>query len=113
MGIQRIMAGLCAVAGAYILAGPGWALLGAAVLLSISPATLTPRVNAQGARVVAATLRSWRWLANGRRRAAAVAMPVALGSMTGGALVLGGIGVGLLVAGVLSGALSLMLGWNQ
>jgi len=113
MGMQRILAGVCAVAGVAVLAGAGWALIAAGVLLFAAPA---PQMFAAWtSRARSAALRGWlgwRSLLGQRRQLAEVAMPVGIVLAVAAAAV--GIGVaGALTAGAASMVgLSLVLGWN-
>lgn len=104
MSIPRVLAGLCAVAGAFVLAGPGWALLAAAAILYVTPAT--PKLQRAAARVRAAAAVVWRWLATGRQAVAAAAMPVAIAAIAVGLGLAVGVGWGLAAAGVAVGGLS-------
>lgn len=115
MDLRRVVAAVCAVAGVVILAGFGWALLAAAVLLfAAAPPT---QVKALG---------RWlgevgRWAASAQRRAAITVMPPAVVLLAVGVgLVFGtgfglvaGVGATLIVLGLSAGGLSLALGWNQ
>jgi hypothetical protein len=110
MGIQRLAAAACAVAGVWMLTGPGWALLTAAALLFVAPESVRLRQAAdRGRRVVAA---AWRWLATGRRAVATASMPAAAVLLPTGVFLLSGVGAGLLAAGLVLGGLSLLAGWN-
>lgn len=110
MGLQRILAGVCAVAGVAVLAGAGWALIAAAVLLFVLP---TPtRLAAVAARGRVAVLAGWRWLLVGRRQVAQAAMPTGLGLAVAAAAITFGVAGALAAAAAGMVGLSLVLGWN-
>lgn len=108
MDLRRVAAAACAVAGVAVLAGPGWALLAAAVLLCVVPA----RLAAAGRGIRARAVSAWRWLASGRRAVATASMPAAVVLAPVGAGVMAGVGAGLLAAAVALGAVSVLSGWN-
>jgi len=110
MSIQRVLAGVCAVAGVALLAGPGWALLVAALLLFLAPEP--KRIRSAVGRCREALASTGTWLMSGRRSVAAATMPVAFVAVGAGVLLMAGVGAALLAAGVVLGGLSLHLGWN-
>jgi hypothetical protein len=74
--LQRGAAFVCAVVGLAILAGIGWALMLAAVLLFVSPQSAVTR--RMGVRAGLSVKRVWRWLLTGRQRIAAALVPPAV-----------------------------------
>ena len=106
MHVRRVLAGVCAVAGITLLAGPGWALLAAAAILFLYP----PPVGVHGAvlRVREAAAAAGRWIISGRRQAkAAAAMPLAILGLASGLSLAVGVGWGIAAAGLCVGGLSL------
>jgi hypothetical protein len=114
--LTRWLAAGCAVAGVTVLAGPGWGLLAAALILAVLPeprslAILADRVRGavagvQGkARAIRARGAGRRAVAQGQMAAALVLGPL-------GTAVWVGVGAGLVVAAAGLAALSLHLGWN-
>jgi hypothetical protein len=110
MELRRIMAAGCAVAGVAVLAGVGWALLAAAVLLAVTPAPR--RLLAAGRGVRGAAVSAVRWLATGRRAVATASMSGAVTLLAVGVGIGVGVGAGLAAGGVALGAVSLLSGWN-
>lgn len=107
MGIQRLLAAACAVAGVGVLAGLGWALLTAAVLLFAVPSADGLHTAVRRVRSVAAAI--WRWLATGRQAVAAASMPAAILALALGIGLALGPGWGLAAAGVVIGGLALRI----
>jgi hypothetical protein len=114
--LTRWLAAGCAVAGVTVLAGPGWALLAAALILAVLPeprslAILAGRVRGatvgvrEKARTIQARGAGRRAVAQGQMAAALVLGPL-------GTAVWLGVGAGLVVAAAGLAALSLHLGWN-
>jgi hypothetical protein len=110
MNPQRVTAGLCALVGLYVLVGPGWALLAAGALLWMAPEPR--RVSAFAKRTAAGMGRAWRWVASSRRRVAIAVTPSAIVVAAIGAALIGGAGVGLVVAAGGMSGVSLLAGWN-
>jgi hypothetical protein len=108
MGVQRVAAGVCAVAGVALLAGVGWSLLAAALLLAISspgPWLASLRVPAR---------RWWRRVVAAPRRAgAAVAVFVAVPLLALGFYFVAGLGAAILAGAFGLGCVGLLAGWNQ
>lgn len=104
---QRPLAGVCAVAGLALLAGPGWALLAASVLLAVAPPSRRMTVAAVRVRQMAAAV--WRWLLTGRQAVAGAAMPLAIVAVGAGLGLALGAGWGLAAAGLAVGGLSLAI----
>ena len=105
------LAAACAVAGVAVLAGPGWALLAAAVLIFVTPTPAAARAAVD--RVRPRLVRAWRWLTTSRRSAAVATMPVSVVLVPVGVGMFAGIGYAVFVAGVILTGVSLLLGWNQ
>lgn len=104
------LAGLCAVLGVGVLAGPGWALLAAAVVLYLTP---VPQRATRIARALAArAVRATRWVLTGRHQVAMSVTPVAIVLVPVGAGVVAGVGWALIVFGLLVLGLALLLGWD-
>jgi hypothetical protein len=114
--LTRWLAAGCAVAGVTVLAGPGWALLSAALILAVLPeprslAILAARVRGvavgvrEKTRVVRARGAGRRAVAQGQMAAALILGPL-------GMIVWVGVGAGLVVAAAGLAVLSLHLGWN-
>ena len=107
------IAAAASVAGIWLLAGPGWALLVAAALIAFIPATpgtaarMAIRVRAGRSTARSWVARRWRWLAADRQRLAALAMPVGVTAIGVGLGLALGPGYGLAVAGVCVAGLSL------
>lgn len=111
MGQARVwLAGLCAVIGVAVLAGLGWALLAAAVVLYLTP---VPDRLTRIARVLAArAVRVWRWILTGRHQVAISATPIAIVLLPVGAGMVAGMGWALITFGLLALGLALLLGWD-
>jgi hypothetical protein len=108
MGVQRVAAGACAVAGVALLAGVGWALMSAALLLAIS--SPGPRL----ASLRAPARRLWRrWSAAPRRAGAAAAVFVAVPLLGLGFYFVAGLGAAFLAGAIGLGCVGLLAGWNQ
>lgn len=114
--VQRWAAAGCVVAGLAILAGPGWALLAAGGCLGLAsvagpaePVAAESGLAHTWVRVRAAvgSVKGW-----GRRQVAVATMPAAILAVSVGLGVAAGAGVGLTAAGIVTGAVSLMVGWN-
>ncbi len=103
--IRRCAAAAAAVAGVLVLAGVGWALLVAAVLLFLAP--VPDFLRARGARAAAAVGRVWRWLLSGRQQVAAASMPLAILGLAVGLGMAVGPGWGIAAAAVSVGYLSI------
>ena len=110
MSFQRICAGICAIAGVAVLAGLGWALLGASVLLFAAAAPA--RLLVFGRRLRAATVAGWQWLTTGRRSIAVASMPLAIVMLPLGVGLIAGVGAAVVAGGVALGAVSLLTGQN-
>jgi hypothetical protein len=115
--LTRWLAASCAVAGVGVLAGLGWALLAAAVVLAVLPEpSFMLDLVGRGRRLAAgAGEKARRRLAvrgAGRRAVAVASMPAALVLGPVGFAVVAGVGVGLIAAAVALAALSLLAGWN-
>lgn len=119
--LTRWLAAGCAVAGVTVLAGLGWGLLAAALVLAVlpEPSAMTSWVSGKAGRIRGAAVdarKKTRQLVTARGGGRRV---VAQGQM-GAALVLGpigtmmwvGIGAGLIVAAAGLAAVSLLVGWN-
>jgi hypothetical protein len=104
------LAGLCGVAGVAVLAGPGWALLAAALVFYLTP--LPSRVTRIARLVPARAVRAWRWLVTGRHQVAMSVTPVAIVLVPVGAGFVAGLGWALIVFGLLVLGLALLLGWD-
>jgi hypothetical protein len=109
--LQRVIAGACAVAGVAILAGPGWALLAAAVLLFTSPTS--KRVSALTLAARDRLVVGWRWLVSSRAAVAKASMPAGVIVASVGVFAVLGAGFALIAIGGALAGLSLLLGWNQ
>lgn len=116
MELRRVAAAGCAVAGVAVLAGVGWALLAAAVLLAVLPEPRWLAILADRVRGAAAALREKtrmiRARGAGRRAVAQGQMAAALLLGPLGMIVWVGVGAGLVVAAAGLAVLSLHLGWN-
>lgn len=111
---RRILAGACAIAGVYLLTGPGWALLLAAGLFALPSSAQSTHWHKRLLRARDTIQSGWTWVRAHSRRAAAVStMPIALILVAVGAVLSVSFGVALLVTGVILGGVSLALGWNQ
>jgi hypothetical protein len=111
--VQRWAAAVLAVAAVYVGLGLAWSLAIAAVLVAVTPMSKSSAVNfwtviVTRARAVVAAVTGWA----DRRRVAASTMPLALVTLAVGSALAAGIGVGLVVAAVALGAVSLLTGWN-
>jgi len=111
---------VCVVAGVFVLAGLGWALLAAGVLIYLTPtaaSTVSLRSRLVAVAVVAkragTRLRGFDWPGRGRRVAAGVSMLPALVLVAVGVAVTFGAGEGIIAAGVGLGGFSLLSGWNR
>lgn len=109
------LAGVCAVAGVLVLAGPGWALLAlaAVVYLTPVPARLRTAARALGSRSTRLAGRWWRWLVSGRHEVAITLAVVALVLAPVGAGVAFGSGAAILVAAGMVAGGALLLGWDS
>lgn len=105
MQIRRYLAGGCAVAGVAVLAGLGWSLLAAAVLLWMTPEP--QRLRSVAGRARDGLSAAWRWLKSGRQSIAAASMPLAIVCVAVGLSVAVGVGWGITAAGVVVGGLSI------
>lgn len=111
--MQRLIAFGCVVAGVFVLAGTGWALLALGGLLWVRDDRAAAWLSDRWSRGRAATVVRWRQVRAAPRR-------VLAGSMMGGgavaapagALVAAGTGAALLVAAAILLGLSLLLGWG-
>ncbi len=103
MNPRLALAGLFFVAGIAVLAGVGWALLACSLVLLLLgvPQSLVERVG----DVI-------RWVIAARAQAAVVVMPFAVLAVGVGALLTFGVGVALISVGVITGGLSILLGWD-
>jgi len=108
------LAGLCVVAGVGVLAGPGWALLAAAVVLYLTPVPERVRHLARKARAwtMGKSRATRRWLVTGRHQVAMAAMPVGVILVPVGAGMAFGAGWALIIAGALCVGVALLLGWD-
>lgn len=109
--MHRAAAVACLVAGVWVLAGPGWALL----LLGVALWGMAPRQQ-QPVRMddVRAAVKAWAgrvWQAP-RRAAAVGTMAVSAVALPSGVLLVAGVGAGVIAAGVVLGGVSLLTGWN-
>lgn len=103
--VARVLAGVCAVSGVALLAGAGWALLLAAVLLCVVGPSA--RLTVAATRSRAALAAAWRWLLTGRQAVAAASMPLAVVGLAVGLGLAVGVGWGIAAAAVSVGGLSL------
>lgn len=105
MSIQRVLAGVCLVAGVWVLAGPGWALLLAGAVLFLAPEP--QRIKNAATRMGLAVAEAWRWVVTSRQTAAAASMPAAIAAIAVGLALAVGIGWGVAAAGLAIGGLAL------
>jgi len=110
MHVNRVVAGVCAVAGIWILTGPGWALLVASGLLLVLPES--GRVSAMAAVAGSQVRAAWRWVVGSKRSVAVATMPGAVVLVPLGLGITFGAGIGVAVLGAMLGAVSLLTGWN-
>jgi hypothetical protein len=110
MRFQRIAAALCAIAGVFVLAGFGWSLVAAAVLLFVSPAPA--QLPVFGRKLRAAVLAGWHWLTTGRRAVAVASMPLAVLLLPLGVGLVAGVGWAVVSGAVSLAGVSLLTGQN-
>jgi hypothetical protein len=111
MGIRRVAAGACAVAGVAVLTGLGWALLTAAALMFIAPPA--PALVRVWDQLRVDGRRAWRWLAGGGRRTVAIAsLPAAVILLPVGVGLIAGLGWAVFSGAVSLGGVSLLAGQN-
>lgn len=114
--MNRWLAAGCAVAGVTVLAGLGWGLLAAALVLAVlpEPSTMTSAAGRiRGAAVdVRKKARAIGARGHGRRVVARWQMGAALLLTPLGTMVWAGVGAGVVVAGLGLAAVSLLVGWN-
>jgi hypothetical protein len=111
--MRRWIAVPVAVAGVWLLVGPGWGLLAAAALIAFTPTPTAPgsaarwAIRARSVRTAVRvwTARQWRWI--DRQRLAALAMPVGVAAIGVGLGMAVAPGLGLAAAGVCVAGLSL------
>ncbi len=109
---RNVAATVALAAGTWVQFGPGWALLALGGLLYAGvPSEAQARAAAAGA--IQAAVRAWRSVAGAPRRAlAATGMAGGLVMVPAGTTLAAGVGAGLVAAGGLLLAASLLLGWN-
>lgn len=104
---NHVLATGCAVAGVFVLAGMGWALLAAAACFLALP------VPHQISSVVAHVRSVWRWFHHGRRAVAGTLMPVSVVGLAIGLALVAGVGMAIIVASALGVGLAFVLGWES
>lgn len=111
--MQRLVAVALLVAGVFVLAGPGWALLVAGGLLWVRDDRVTGWVSARWVRARAWSRVSWSRVREvPRKTIAATGMGVGMLTAPSGTLLIAGLGTALVVAAVLLLGFSLLLGWG-
>jgi hypothetical protein len=109
--VQRTIAIACVVAAAAVLAGVGWALLTAGLILFVVPVRAGRDVMPRLRDAAAAARRAVVHL-RGRRAVAASAMIAAVLLLPVGVALVSNTGAGLIAAAASLAGVSLLYGWN-
>lgn len=111
--LQRVVAGGCATAGIWLLAGPGWALLALGALMWVcAPRGRGAGLPAWGQVRATAAAAARRVAVMPRRAVAVVSMGAGVAGVPSGMALAFGAGAAVLAAGVMLVGVSMLTGWN-